>query len=353
MRKKRLSIKSQIKLFLLFCIVSTLYLSAQEQEIDIYTAGRDASRAAWMREAKWGVMNHYLADWKARELNIEMSVEKWNELVNGFDVEGLAEQVESVGAGYYLISIGQNSGYYLSPNSTYDKYVGIQPGKCSERDLVADLYEALHKRNIKLMVYLPAGAPGQDDVAREKLEWQSGPHRNRQFQIKWESVIREWSERWGEKVDGWWFDGCFFPNSMYRFRDAPNFETFAAAARAGNPNSAIAFNPSLTIRISSVSPYEDYSGGEVVFPERMEISRVFDGMIDGVQLHVLSRLGERWGMGEPRFTTEKAIEYSKKVTDAEGVVTWDVPVQANGLMKEEFLKQMRAINKAVREEKKD
>jgi hypothetical protein len=68
---------------------------------------------------------------------------------------------------------------------------------------VGDMYEALHKRGIKLIVYLPAGAPGGDPVARKALEWQAGAHRNREFQIKWEQVIREWSLRWSNKIAGW------------------------------------------------------------------------------------------------------------------------------------------------------
>jgi hypothetical protein len=44
-----------------------------------------------------------------------MSVDQWNKLVDGFDVEAMARRLQSVGAGYYQISIGQNSGYYLRP----------------------------------------------------------------------------------------------------------------------------------------------------------------------------------------------------------------------------------------------
>ncbi len=160
------------------------------------------NRADWMQEARWGVMTHYLADWIARVDKMEMSAEQWNKLIDNFDVEGLAKQLKSAGAGYYLITLGQNSGYYLCPNSTYDSYVGINPSKCSRRDLVADLYEALNKRGIKLMVYLPSGAPGGDKIAKEKLQWQRGGYRNLQFQLKWEKVIREWSLRWGDKVAG-------------------------------------------------------------------------------------------------------------------------------------------------------
>ncbi len=90
-------------------------------------------RTGWMKDAKWGVMTHYLADWISQAHNERMSVERWNELVDSFDAEGLAEQIKSFGAGYYLVTIGQNSGYYLSPNATYDHYVGIQPSRCSRR----------------------------------------------------------------------------------------------------------------------------------------------------------------------------------------------------------------------------
>jgi hypothetical protein len=112
------------------------------------------TRADWMQDPRycWGVMTHYLADWQARDHNFVMTVDRWNKLVDGFDVEGMARRLESVGAGHYQISIGQNSGYYLSPNPVYDTITGIQPSKCSHRDLVAEFYEPLRQRDIKLMV---------------------------------------------------------------------------------------------------------------------------------------------------------------------------------------------------------
>ena len=306
-------------------------------------------RAAWMMEARWGVMNHYLADWIARVEKMEMSVDEWNNLIDNFDVKGLAKQIESVGAGYYLITIGQNSGYYLSPNATYDRYVGIRPSKCSQRDLVADLYEALHKRGIKLMVYLPSGAPGRDRAAIKALEWQRGAYRNREFQLKWEQVIREWSLRWGDKVAGWWFDGCYWPNSMYRSMEPPNFASFATAGRAGNPDSIVAFNPGVVPRILSLTPHEDYTAGEINDLDRVEIRRVVDGKIDGVQVHILSYLGQRWGMGSPRFTEEQVVTWSRKIRSSGGVITWDVPIQPDGLISRPFMDQLTAVGEALGE----
>ncbi len=144
-----------------FCLVALMAISVGAR----VAAAQD--RAAWMKDARWGVMTHFLADWRARVDGEPASVEHWNDLIDHFDVDGLAEQLHSVGAGYYLITIGQNSGYYLAPNATYDKLVGITPSKCSRRDLIGDLYEPLHRRGIRLMVYLPAGAPGSDRRAAQ------------------------------------------------------------------------------------------------------------------------------------------------------------------------------------------
>jgi hypothetical protein len=304
-------------------------------------------RVAWMRDAHWGVMTHYLADWRARADHEPASVEHWNDLIDHFDVNGVADQLKSVGAGWYLISIGQNSGYYLSPNATYDKLTGIMPSKLSHRDLVADLSTALAKRGIRLMVYLPSGAPGQDRAAREALKWEPGSHRNAEFQRQWEAIIREWSLRWGDKVSGWWFDGCYSPNEMYRQEDPPNFKTFAAAARAGNPKSAIAFNPGVVYRTISITPYEDYIAGEIDKPDQWTAKRTLDGFIDGAQVHVLSYLGTTWGQGTPRFTAEQAIAFSQKVTAVGGVITWDTPIQKGGTFAPEFLAKLKAIGEAM------
>jgi alpha-L-fucosidase-like protein len=303
-------------------------------------------RAAWMKQAQWGVMTHFLADWIARTHHIDMNIEEWNKLVDGFDVEALAKQLQSAGAGYYQISIGQNSGYYVAPNAAFDRITGIQPSKCSRRDLVADLYKAFHKRGIKLMVYLPSGAPAGDKAADAALEWRNGPYPNKEFQQKWEQVIREWSQRWGTKVSGWWFDGCYFPNSMYRSPQAPNFASFAAAARAGNPASVVAFNPGVVYRILSMTPYEDFTAGEIDQPDRATIRRAADGKMDGMQIQMLSFLGQTWGIGAPRFTADQAVAYSRKLWDAGGAVTWDVPVELNGTISQAFIDQLNAINKA-------
>jgi alpha-L-fucosidase len=321
-----------------------LYLLAFTFLIIIAATAQD--RAAWLKEAKWGIMVHYLADWRARTDSIKMSPEKWIELIDRFNADSLAAQVKSVGAGYLIFTIGQNSGYYDSPNKTYEKLTAITD-KISNRDLIADLSDALRTRGLKFIVYLPSGAPNGDSIAKKKLEWTNGPYPNKEFQQKWEAIIKEWSLQWKNKIDGWWFDGCYWPNIMYRNETTPNFKSFAEAARAGNPNAIVAFNPGVVHRILSLTPYEDYTAGENDKPDLISIRRAYDGKVDGKQIHALSYLGRTWGMGDPRFTSEQIVEWSKSIIQEGGAITWDTPVQSSGLISASFLEQLTELGKSL------
>jgi hypothetical protein len=307
-----------------------------------------AHRADWMQNPRyaWGVMTHYLSDWQSQVHNLNITVDLWNKMIDGWDVEGMARRLASVGAGHYQISIGQNSGYYLSPNPVYDKITGIQSSKCSHRDLVADLYEPLNSRDIKLMVYRPSGAPDHDAAAVAALEWGNGGYPNKNFQRKWEAIITEWSRRWQKKVTGWWLDGVVYPSSTYRSPDPPNFTSLGAAARAGNPDSCVAFNPGVYNRLYSMSPDEDFTAGEIDDPNLVAVRHNVDGRIDGTQIHMLCFLGQHWGMGMPRFTTDQVVAFTKKVRDWGGCVTWDVPVELDGTITQPFLDQLSALGKA-------
>ena len=233
-------------------------------------------------------------------------------------------------------------GHYLAPNAVYDSLAGTH--KCSRRDLVADLYAALAKRKISLMVYLPAGAPDRDPVAMKRLEWKKGPYRNAAFQRKWQQVIAEWSRQWGEKVRGWWFDGCYWPNAMYRASTPPNFRTFAEAARHGNPASAVAFNPGVFYPIFAEAPDEDFTAGEINDVDRVHCRSRW---VDGAQFHMLSFLGSSWSRGEPRFAAAHAAQTTARIVQPGGVVTWDVPHDPTGRISDSFMRQLAAIGNAA------
>jgi hypothetical protein len=330
----------------------------------MFTASTD-----WLRDARWGLFFHYLASPASSTDAAALTPDEWNRRVDSFDAAGFARQVADMGAPYVMFTIGQNSGFYCAPNTTYDAIVGISPSKCSRRDLIADIADELAKFGIRTLPYLPSNAPTQDVAALLRLRftppWDAsatGGFDNRygdpntderltEFQTNWEAIIREWSERWGEKISGWWIDGCMFADRMYRNPDAPNFESFAAALKSGNPRSIVAFNYGWVEitpqhRLCSITPYEDYTAGEAdsMFPICKGRWIENDGC--HAQWHVLTYAGSYWGRGEPRFPDELVIGYTKHANQHEGVVTWDIPVSETGVIPANFMRQIEVLHAA-------
>lgn len=88
--------------------------------------------------------------------------------VEQFDAKALADQLADIGAGYFVLTLGQNSGWLNAPNAAYDKRTGYAPGeRCSKRDLPLELYPALNAKGIRLMLYLPCQVPNQDRRAQK------------------------------------------------------------------------------------------------------------------------------------------------------------------------------------------
>ena len=63
-----------------------------------------------------------------------------------------------------------------------------------------------------------------------------------------------------------------------------------------------------------MTPYEDYTAGEIDNPERVTVRRNEGSKVDGMQIQMLSYLGKTWGMGDPRFTNEQVIEHTRSIT---------------------------------------
>mgnify|MGYP005848359781 CR=1 FL=1 len=80
---------------------------------------------------------------------------------------------------------------------------------------------------------------------------------------------------------------------------------------------------------------------------RIYIASYYNETIDGNQIHILSYLGRKWGVGDPRFTDEQVIKYSKDINAEGGAVTWDVPPLRDGTISEDFIKQLVKIGEAM------
>lgn len=296
----------------------------------------------WMKDAKYGVFMHFLPG-DAKGLA----------LVEKFDVESLARQLEESGAKYFVITLGQNSGYFNSPNGTYDRMTGYAPGeRCATRDLPLDLYAALHRRDIRLMIYLPCQTPNRDARAQKAFGLPAGARDqpiDMAFAEKWSLVIREWADRYGEKVDGWWFDGGY---QHIRFNEAIAAR-YAAAVKHGNPKAVVTFNPG--VKIIHYTAAEDYTAGETNNPLGVLPAGRWLG---GSQWHVLTFIGSHWGARDTRFSDDQWSRWAHDVTAKEGVITFDMgpnydPAEGPvGSLAECQMKQIKAIKSVLEKGRK-
>lgn len=312
-------------------------------------------RCTWFRDARWGIMCHYLAGLPGSGNDaFDIPADVWQAQCDACDVDGLAAQVASTGAGYLLFTVGQNSGHYCAPNPVYDELVGLTPSRCARRDVIADLAAALQSYGVKLMVYATSGAPFWPPAAAA-LRWtnnhQVPGERLAEFQRKWNRVLAYWSTTWGDAVAGWWLDGCYFGRDMYEFDDEPNWGSLTAALRAGNPDAIVAYNPGVKVPVITQGG-EDYTAGELA--GALHVGHYAPGgfalplaKVGEAQYHALTFLGQYWRVGPPRFPDALAIGYTQFVIGFGGVLTWDVPIGQDGLIPGDCLRQLRVIGAAV------
>lgn len=299
----------------------------------------------WLRDAKWGLFAHYLVHMPSAPVPDDMTPEKWNKKVNSFKVKELADQLTALKTPYFFITIGQGGGYYCSPNKKYEEFFGPGEGRLSSRDLVLDLAKELTSRGIKMCVYLPAVGRGEPAKVQEM----------------WREVIAEWSLRWGKLVSAWWIDGAVF-------QEPEVYKAYTGAFKAGNEDAIIAYNVGPVgmnrQQLLPVTEYEDFLAGECdyVLPTCATIpgdlgkhfnyyakSDYYRGPdISGDQLHFLNFLGEWWGTGEPRFSDELVISWTRHINENQGAVTWDLPLSDSGIISDKYFRQIKALAKSIR-----
>jgi hypothetical protein len=300
----------------------------------------------WFHDAGFGIMFHYLSS----NIVPDGTSKEWNEAVNSFDAENFALKANEAGAGFVMVTLGQNSGYYCSPNAAFDSIVGVKPGElCSVRDLPMDLIKALGKYNIPVILYLPSNPPVNNKLVSEKFMYPFGKDSatSQYNQPILESMIREWSLRYGTGAKGWWFDGLYEWNAIRSTRmDMSlkyNISTHTLAAKAGNKHSIVTYNYGFG-KVHVNTPYCDYSSGEKQTIDEIPTSRWVE---DGVQWFLFTYLGEVWGGKGQQFKTEVLTGKAKQIVDNGGVLCLEVVTDAKGNILPHQFEQIKAVGKIL------
>ena len=131
---------------------------------------------------------------------------------------------------------------------------------------------------------------------------------------------------------------------MYRGTTEPNFASLNQALKSGNAASIVAFNGGTAEPFTPLTEWQDYTAGEVAgeFPVPYQW-RPMSRFINGCQLHVLSFLGQSWGLGPPRFSWAFVAGYTQELNHLGGVMTWDVAISGKGAIDRPLFDQLKRI----------
>jgi hypothetical protein len=300
-----------------------------------------------MRQAKYGLQFH----WTSQSQPRHGPQKPYSDAVRDFDVQAFAEMVHETGAGYVILTTSHAEHYFPAPIRAIDQ---IMPRRTTDRDLVGDLAAALGKQNIRLMLYYHCG----HNHWREPDGWwqRTGfdPADPSVFIGNWCSIVTEVGGRYGPALAGWFFDdGCvYYPLN-------PPFGRMARAAKAGNPDRVICFNPWIWPRFTD---FQDYFCGEGYRWLKVDKDLPDDGTgifaagpHRGLQAHTNFILERSWVHGAPetpiqppQVNKDTFVHDMKKAIEKGIVPSVNLEVYQDGTVSEGSLEYMRAVKRAIR-----
>jgi hypothetical protein len=320
---------------------------------------------SWMINGKYGIFLHYqyriLLGYSIRTNPqfpepSRMNAADWNKFVGGFDVKRFADQMSKTKVGWVMFCLDDHFfAWPCAPNKTFDNYTGYAPGeKCSHRDLLMDVAEALHKKGIKLIVYY-AGLNGYMKEPRimEGLKDTERGMYNEKAPLSAESrsrriaILREYADRYKDKIAGWWFDGME-PDTYNGTSD--NWQTIQTVVRDANPDALIAFSCGKGRIINK--DIDDFTGGDTWTKQDLKkLTPDLQPPKDNILWHGKIYCGNIYhGMGNSnQFTDQELIDWIDTCNKQGGVCTLDWPFDPKtGLIKDFGKRQMINIRNKIK-----
>ena len=324
-----------------------------------------AGNTDWMVRGKYGVFLHYqyriLLGYSIKTKPqfpepAQMTAREWNRLVDGFDVKGFADQMAQAKVAWVILCIDDHYfAWSCSPNNTFSQYTGYPPGdKCSRRDLVMELADALNARGVKLICYF-AGLNGYMKEPKVLAGLMDGGGRGGLNELKPPSaesrrrrlaVLKEYADRFKDKIAGWWFDGV--ERDTY---EPDGWRTIGAIVHHANPKAVIAFSFGGDEQGSLCKGVDDFTDGDTW--SRQDLVHLTAAHLpahDGLLWHGKIYCGNVYhGQGDSnQYTDQQLIDWIKTCNRQGGVCTLDWPIQpATGLLKDFGFSQLKRVAGAV------
>jgi hypothetical protein len=267
--------------------------------------------------------------------------------------------VEETGASWMTFTTCHGRQMFPAPIKTLEN---LLPGRTTKRDLIADLADALNKRNIKLMLYYNFSLG--DNAFDQALGVRDNDY------DKWFKYLLDFttevSTRYGKKLAGWGYIDSTVPG----YENGLPWEAYCKAMKSGNPDAVVGISDHWW---GPFTPFNDLqssdAGGATIAPLDPALFQT-GGRFEGLQPHFSFVLDGSWiprepyngvirssskSKGGPTRSTEEYLEYFRKMDAADVPVTVNILITQDVTDKQPFvnpesLELMRKIRKALWEE---
>lgn len=322
------------------------------------TTAPTEDRTAWMPRAKYGLFVHYqyriLLGYSIKTKPQfpdpeQMTAEGWNRFVDGFDANGFARQMAEAKVGWVIFCLDDH--YYAwpcAPNQAFCEFTGYAPGeKCSRRDLISDVADALRPKDIKLIVYFaglngytkePKVTTGLMDDGNSQT---APPPESRRRRT---AILKEYAERYKDRIAGWWFDGV----EVNTYRDAPlDWSAVGSIVRAANPSAVVAFSYGSNEQACLRPGVDDFTAGDTW--SKQDLTRLTPKQKpapSGILWHGKIYCGDVYhGQGDAnQFADQQLVTWINTCRAEGGVCTLDWPFDPRtGLIKDFGFAQMKRV----------
>ena len=306
----------------------------------------------WFAACRFGISTHWTAQ------SQPVGQDDWlpfEEAVNRFDAKRYVQQASEAGAKYIIFTSCHALQMLPAPCRAIDR---VAPGRTTRRDLIGDVADACRDRKMHFILYYNHSCNHGDDPAWEYAVGYHAPDKSR-LTGNLTAIVRELGERYGARMDGWWFDSCFSldPRGVYdsvttdlRGYQFP-WEDFVTAAKAGHEQRLVSLSSGMLTHFL-YSSHQDYEGGEANDLVAVPSSRYTPDHLQGHRWICLDNPEWLHGrvavpMAKPRFKTESVADYVRSCNASGVPVTFNVDIDRTGKFSPESLALLSEVTKRL------
>ena len=305
----------------------------------------------WLAKCRYGVGVH----WTAQTVPRHGSPLAFQKAVDAIDVPKFVDQLVYAGADYLLFTAAHALQKLPAPHPIIDR---ILPGRTCQRDLIAELADALAAKGMPLLVYYNHSCNGQDDPQWRQAVGYDGQDKQR-FAQNLLDIVGWMSERYKGKIKAWWFDS---PYSLDRrgpvnsvTTDMTGFqfpwEQFTLAAKRGFTSRLVTYNPGVA-ETFLYTTHQDYWSGELVNLKTPAKARYLD---DGLQWFGWTCLEDRgWvhhqvgsEIPKPLYADDRVVTYVRTCNSNHAPMTFNVGIYQDGTMAPASVEQLHRLGMAL------